>query len=96
MTTSGTGKDSTGPEDPHTYLLSDSDKGEVKLVQVQDQGSQPQWAPVQIGGVPAWGIVDSKADITIVGKQLFLKIAAANKLKKSDCKPPDKTPKTYD
>ena len=51
---------------------------------------------MQIRGVPAWGIVDSGADITIVGKQLFQTIAAVSKLKKRDCKKPDKIPKTYD
>ena len=83
-------------EDPHTYLPSDAEEGDVKLIQVQDEGSQPQCAPVQIGGVPALGIIDSGADITIIGKQLFLSVAAATKMKKKECKRPDRVPKTYD
>ena len=94
VTTSVAGKEATlDPEDPRAYLPLDSDEGDVKLIQVQDKGSQPQCAQVQIGGVPVWGIVDSGADIS---KRLFLAIAAASKLKKRDCKKPDKIPKTYD
>ena len=85
-------------EDPFSYLLSDSDgeESEVKLIQLQDKGSQPQCAQVIIGGVSAWGIVDSGADITIIGKELFKMIASVCKLKKKDFKKPDKIPKTYD
>jgi len=88
-------EDLTGPEDHCAYLPSGWDEN-VKLVLVQDKGSQPQCAPVNIACVPGLGIVDSRADITIVGKQLFLKIAAVKKLKRSDCKPADKLPKIYD
>ena len=56
------------PEDPVSYLASDSDDaGEVKLVQVMDKGSQPRRAQVQIGGVPAWGIVDSGRTSRLLG-----------------------------
>ena len=68
----------------------------MKLVQVSDRGSKPRQAQVQIGGVLAWGIVDSGADITIIGKDVLQTIAAVSKLRKRDCKKPDKIPVTYD
>ena len=91
-----TALDGGDQEDPRDYLLPDSDDGNVKLVHVQDRGSQPRRAQVQIGGVLAWGIVDSGADITIIGKDLLQTIAAVGKLRKRDCKKPDKVPRTYD
>ena len=86
------------PDDPVSYLhSSDSEEDEdVKLVRVTDEGSQPRCAQVLIQGVPASGIVDSGADITIMGKELFKVIASACKLKKKGFKKPDKIPKTYD
>ena len=66
------------------------------MVRVQDKGSQPHCAPIQIQGVPAYGIIDSGADITIIGGNLFRKVAAAARLKKRDLQKPDKTPRTYD
>ena len=68
----------------------------MKLIHVRDRGSRPRRAQVQIGGVLAWGIVDSGADITIIGKDLLQTIAAVSKLRKRDCKNPDKVPRTYD
>ena len=49
-----------------------------------------------IQGVPAYGIIDSGADITIMGGVLFKKVAAVAKLKKQDLKRPYKTPRNYD
>ena len=51
---------------------------------------------VVVAGVPADGIVDTAADITIVGAEVFKRIAAVAKLRQRDLKPPDKTPRTYD
>ena len=48
-----------------------------------------------IEGEPCLGIVDTESDITIVGGDLFKKIAAVLRLKKRDFKQPDKTPVTY-
>ena len=53
-------------------------------------------ACVNIQGVPAYGIVDSGANITILGSELFKKVATVAKLKKKDFKPADKTPHNYD
>ena len=66
------------PEDPWT-----SDSEEEGDIQVQDKGSRLQYAHVQIGGVATWGIVESGADITIIGKRLFQSIAAANNLREA-------------
>ena len=86
------------PEDPGLFLASDSDGSggdEVKVVWVSDKGSKPQKAQVRIEGVPVDGLVDSGADITIIGGEAFKKVAAAAKLRKRDFKPPDKIPRTY-
>ena len=49
-----------------------------------------------IEGVPASGVIDSGAEITIINGKLFARIAAVAHLKKSRLKPPDRIPKTYD
>ena len=85
------------PEDPFGFLLSNSDNEDiVSLVRVQDKGSRSQTAMVEVAGVPVHGIVDTGADITIMGPELFKKVAAIAKLKKSQFKKADKVPHTYD
>ena len=49
-----------------------------------------------IEGVPAHGIIDSGADITIMEGNLFTRIAAVTKLKKKHFKAVDKVQRTYD
>ena len=91
-------------DDPQQYLLSDSDGEEpvvpadagVNEVRVQDKGSRPQSVRVVVAGVPVEGIVDMAADITIVGAEVFKRIAVVTKLSKRELKPADKTPRTYD
>ena len=51
---------------------------------------------MDIQGVPATGAIDSGADITIMGAELFKKVASVAHQKKSAFKKPDKTPYTYD
>jgi len=51
---------------------------------------------VEIAGVPANGIVDTGTDITIMGPELFKKVASVAKLKKGQLKKADKVPHTYD
>ena len=72
-----------------------TDPGE-SMVRVADKGSQPQCVRIQIQGVPAYGLIDSGADITIMGGTLFWKVATVACLKKRDLKSPDKTPRNYD
>ena len=74
---------------------SDSEDGEVRIVKVNDKGSQTVCAKVQIMGVPAYGIIDSGADITILG-ELFKKVAAVARLKKKHLKKADKLARNYD
>ncbi len=93
-------KDQDPRERPEFYLASsesESDsESEVRQVRVEDQGSQPRCAKVEIQGVPAFGIIDSGADITILGGELFKKVAAVAKLRKKDLKKANKSPHTYD
>ena len=81
---------------PLDYLLSDSEgEDTVSLIRVEDKGSKSQLAPVEIG-VLANGIMDTGADITIMGPELFKKVASVAKLKKRQLKKADKVPHTYD
>ena len=77
-------------------LLSADEDNEVRIIHVNDQGSQTGQAEVLIQGVPAVGILDSGADITIIGAELFKKIAVTDKVNKKHFKKPDRVPKTYD
>ena len=74
---------------------SDSDSDGVRQIRVSDHGSKPRYANILIKGVPAAGVVDTGADITIVNGALFAKIAAAARLKKKDFQPANKVPRTY-
>ena len=69
---------------------------EVRQVRVIDKGSRPHRVTVLIEGVPSSGIVDSGADVTIIGKDLLKRVATVAKLKKNRLKKVDKTPRTYD
>ena len=79
-------------------LLYSSEEEETNtlLVHVKDSGSHPQRVRVEIQGVPAEGVIDSGADITIIGGELFKKVAAVARLRKKDFKEADKTPLNYD
>ena len=63
---------------------------------MRDKGSRPHLVRVFVAGVPVDGIVDTAADITIVGAETFKRIAAVAKLRKRDLKLADKTPCTCD
>ena len=75
-------------ENPISYMYSDSDDSTsgVRQVTVPDKGSQVKCARVSVQGIPAYGIIDSGADITIIGGSLFKRVAAAAKLQKSSSK----------
>ena len=62
------------------YSSSDSDSGNVKAIMVQDEGSKPCCARVLMQGVPAYGIIDTAANITIIGGKLFKKVASVQDL----------------
>ena len=78
------------------YSSDDEGGGKVDVVRVPDKGSRPKCARVDIQGVPAYGVIDSGSDVTIMGRELLRKVAAVAKLRKRDLKPPDKTPRNYD
>ena len=82
---------------PLSLLFSESeDEGDVKRVMVTNQGSRPQIACVDVQGVPADGVIDTAADITIMGGKLFAQVASSPRLRKKDFKPLDRVPRTYD
>ena len=85
-------------EDPLDFLHPDTDEesGDVKTVRIQDRGSRPREVLVEVQGVQATGIIDTGADISIMGPELFKQVAAVARLRKSAFKKPDKTPYTYD
>ena len=85
-------------ENPISYMYSDSDDSTsgVRQVTVPDKGSQVKCARVSVQGVPAYGIIDSGADITIIGGSLFKRVAAVAKLRKKQFQEADKTPYNYD
>jgi len=82
---------------PHDLLYSsDSEDEGVRQIRVADEGSRPQLAHVIVHGVPADGVIDTGADITIMGQELFARVAAAAKLRKKNFRKADKVPRTYD
>ena len=84
---------------PESLLYSDSDddgRANARTVRVQDGGSHSQCVKVEVQGVPAYGLIDTGADITIIGGKLFKRVATVARLKKRQFKKADKTPRTYD
>ena len=55
-----------------------------------DEGSKSQKVKVIVSGVPLSSIIDSGADITIMGRSAFKQVAAVATLKKRDFKPQTK------
>ena len=96
VSTKPTPMDPDREDNPMDYLHSDSEEGEVRRITVKDQGSQTKCAKVTVQGIPMYGIIDSGADITIMGGEMFKKVATFAKLRKKDFKTADKTPYTYD
>ena len=78
------------------FPADDESGSKVDVVRVPDRGSRPRSARVDIQGVPAYGVVDSGSDVTIMGGELLYKVAAVAKLRRRDLKPPDKIPRNYD
>ena len=82
--------------EPEDFLHSSSDDDATSKVQLVDKGSVAQCVQVEIHGVPAYGYIDSGADITIMGGRLFKRVATVARLKKRDFRKSDKKPRTYD
>ena len=71
-------KDTVECDDPLHYLFSDSDSSDkVRQVRVLDTGIKPHCAKVNVPGVPMESVVDSGADITIMGGAMFKRVAGA-------------------
>ena len=81
------------------FLYSSSDEettANIKTVWVTDQGSIPQCVRLQVQSVPAYGLFDSGADITIIGGALFKKVTTVAKLGKHNFMQANKVPRTCD
>ena len=52
-------------------------------------------AEAHVQGVPSSGIIDTRADITIIGGELFKKVASGARLKKRDFQKANTFPRTY-
>ena len=84
---------------PESFLFSSSDEessSRVNAIGITDKGSSAQCVKVLVQGVPAYGLIDSGADITIIGGLLFKRVATIARLKRRNFKPADKVPRTYD
>jgi len=82
---------------PLDILLSDSDDDDsISVVCVTDKGSQAKCVLVDVAGVPAQGLVDTGANITIMGPELFKRVTAVAGIPKKQFKQADKIPFTYD
>ena len=83
---------------PISYLLSSDseEEGTVKIVRVEDAGSASRCIRVNVQGVPVFGLIDSGADITILGGTMFKKVATTARLHKKNFKPVDKVACSYD
>ena len=70
-TTTTTQSDPNQSTDSLQYLPDSDEEGVVRVteVRVEDKGSRPQLARVNVSGVPLDGVVDTGADITIVGAE---------------------------
>ena len=60
------------------------------------KGSRARYARVEVQGVLAQGVVVSGADITIIGGELFRRVAVVAHLRRKDLKKPDRIPSTLD
>ena len=87
--------DPTEELEPEEFLHSSSDEdppAQVNGVRITDKGSVTQCVKVRVQGVPAYGLIDSGADITILGGSLFKKVATVARLKKRNFMKADKVP----
>ena len=62
------------------------DEGDTDTLRVEDRGSKPRRAHVLVEGVPADGVIDSGADLTFIGGDLFRRVSAGGKIKRRNSK----------
>lgn len=83
--------------DPLDIPLSSPDGEDDTVYQVIIvEGSVYQGAHILVQGVPAVRVIDIGSDITIIGGNLFQKVAIAAQLCKRDVQTLDCTPRTFD
>jgi len=72
----------------------------VLQIRVKDSGSVTQFVKLSLQGISVYGIIDSDADINIIGGQLFKHVALAAQLREKDLmrlgKTYDQKPFTFD
>ena len=68
-------------DNTQSYLRSDSDDNQIKLVNVTDRGSTPHRVRVMMEGVPVFRVMDMGKDITIIGGDLFKQCHTINPFK---------------
>jgi len=68
------------------YSSDSEEREDVCRVRVSDEGSCPRFARVKIEGVIVEGIIDSGADISIMGGELLKRVAAVVRLRKKNFK----------
>ena len=71
VTIRGSQEGTTKKPNPYNllFLSHSEDSDGMRLIQVADEGSQPQLAHVMVQGVPADGKIDTGADITFMGQE---------------------------
>lgn len=72
------------------YLSSEDESTDVRHIVVPDGGSQAHCTRVTVQGVPTYGVVDTAADITIMGDHCSNTLQLLRDFHK-----PDKTPHSY-
>ena len=81
--------------DPRTYWYSSDESNEVCKVCVPDRESRPCRVTFLVQDIPAKGLINTGADIAIMGRDPFKKVAPVAQLHKRDFKQPDKVPVRY-
>jgi len=76
VSTDSTVSSSKQPLSPLELLLLDPDEDSIHEVRITDKGSESRCVDIKVQGVPAVGIVDTAADITIMKGSLFKKVAS--------------------
>jgi hypothetical protein len=74
-------------------LDSDEERANAYTVRVPDEGSVSPCAKVQVQGVPAYGLVNTGADITIIDGKLLERVATVARLRKHNFRKADKDSK---
>jgi len=69
-----------------SLLYSSDSDSDVKAIRVHDEGSKPCCARVLVQGVPAYGIIGTAADITIIGGNLSSQCSTPEEEESETCR----------